>query len=80
MKKYIREMIDDLRSAKQKNFIPAVPKNATKEPVEDLMPPPEKPVADDLSNQILSKNHAERVKQLDYQAHQNEILQTEEGD
>jgi hypothetical protein len=55
MKKYIREMIEDLRGPKVKV-----------NPV----------VAADLSNQELSKNPEERVKQLDYQAQQSERRQT----
>jgi hypothetical protein len=76
MKKHIREMIDDLKHPKaNKDFIPAVPK-AAQDPVMDLTPPPEAPVPDDLSNQVLSKNAEEKVKQLDYQAFQGERRQT----
>lgn len=77
MKKYIREMIDDLKSAKSKDYIPPVPKGAAKEPVEDLWPKPEAPMPDDLSNQELSTNPEEKVKQLDYQAFESERLQTD---
>jgi hypothetical protein len=56
MKKYIREMIDDLRRPKVTKVNPVV--------------------AADLSNQELSKNAEERVKQLDYQAQQSERRQT----
>jgi hypothetical protein len=69
MKKYIRDMIDDLK-------IPAVPKDAAKESVKDLTPPPEKVDPLDLSDQVLSDNSAEKVKQLDYQAFESERLQT----
>jgi hypothetical protein len=61
MKKYIREMIDDLRK---------------KNTVIDLNPPPEPAMPDDLNNQILSKNPAEKVKQLDFQAQENEERET----
>lgn len=77
MKKHIREMIDDLKRPKEKGFTPAVPKGGKENPVKDLMPPPEPVMPDDLSNQVLSKNAEERVKQLDYQAFESERLQTD---
>ena len=43
----------------------------------DLTPPPEPPVPHDFSNQELSKNAEEQVKQLDYQAFESERLQTD---
>lgn len=70
-------MIEDLKHNKTKNFIPPVPKDATTESVEDLTPPQAPVVPDDLSNQILSKNHEEEVKQLDYQAFESERIQTD---
>ena len=76
MKKYIREMINDLQSPKGKDYIPPVPKGAAHESVEDLTPPPAAVVPQDLSNQDLSTDPAERVKQLDYQAFESERLQT----
>ena len=77
MKKYIREMINDLKRPKgSKGFIPAVPKGATENPVTDLTPPQEPTTSEDLSNQELSKDAAERVRQLDYQAFQSERRQT----
>jgi hypothetical protein len=78
MKKYIREMINDLKNSKAKDFIPAVPKGSKENPVVDLTPPPGAAVPDDLSNQVLSKNAEEKVKQLDYQAFESERLQTDE--
>jgi hypothetical protein len=66
MKKYIREMISDLRTSRKKDFIPSLPKDATKESVKDLTPPPAPVVPNDLS------------KQLDYQAFESERLQTDE--
>jgi hypothetical protein len=66
MKKYIREMIDDLKTSKAKRSVPA----AAKGPKEDAALP------GDLSNQVLSTDSKERVKQLDYQAQQSERLQT----
>jgi len=67
MKKYIREMIDDLKHSKGKGLVPAAVK--VKKAAEKALP-------DDLSNQVLSTNAEERVKQLDYQAQQSERLQT----
>jgi hypothetical protein len=79
MKKYIREMLDDLKRPKEtKDFIPPVPKGPKESPTLELTPPPEKAMPDDLSNQVLSKNAEERVKQLDYQAFESERLQTDE--
>jgi hypothetical protein len=78
MKKYIREMINDLKNSRAKDFIPAVPKGSKENPVVDLTPPPGVAVPDDLSNQVLSKNAEEKVKQLDYQAFESERLQTDE--
>lgn len=72
MKKYIREMIDDLKHSKVKGFVPAAAKAKT----ETLTPPAGAALPDDLSNQVLSKNAEEKVKQLDYQAQQSERLQT----
>jgi hypothetical protein len=78
MKKYIREMIDDLKHSKAKEFVPAGSKGKKENPVVDLTPPPQAALPDDLSNQVLSKNAEERVKQLDYQAFESERLQTDE--
>jgi hypothetical protein len=78
MKKYIREMIEDLKHSKAKDFVPAVPKGGKENPVTDLTPPPAAALPDDLSDQVLSKNAEERVKQLDYQAFESERLQTGE--
>ena len=51
MKKYIRQMIDDLNRKQKKD--------------ESAMPL-------DLNNQELSKDPAERVRQLDYQAQKDQ--------
>jgi hypothetical protein len=77
MKKYIREMLDDLKSSKSKDFVPPVPKGRKENPMVELTPPPEPVVPQDLSNQVLSKNAEEAVKQLDYQAFESERLQTD---
>jgi hypothetical protein len=66
MKTYIREMINDLITSKAKDFVPAEPKGTAGTTA----------LPEDLSNQELSANPEEKVKQLDYQAHQSERLQT----
>jgi hypothetical protein len=77
MKKHIREMIHDLKHPKaNKDFVPPVAKDGAKESVADLTPPPAPVVPGDLSNQVLSKNAEEKMKQLDYQAFESERLQT----
>lgn len=53
MKKYIRDLLNDLK-----------PK------------PPQPPVPEDLDNQKLSDDPAQRVRQLDYQAQKSEERQT----
>ncbi len=72
MRKYIREMIDDIRRKHHKDFTPAIPKPSEAAPAENLMPPPVPTTASDLENQILSKNNLERVRQLDFQAQEQE--------
>lgn len=72
MKKYIREMIDDIHGRKQKDFIPAVPAPAKGAKTTYLDPPPAPALPGDLENQILSDNSAERVRQLAFQAQQKE--------
>lgn len=62
MKKYIREMLDDLRKRKA--------------PTVNLNPPATPALPSDLENQILSDNSLERVKQLDFQAQQDEERET----
>jgi hypothetical protein len=70
MKKYIRAILDDLKSGGETNYIPPVPKAPTdgktisldsKEPL--VMP-------NDLDNQELSKNPGERTRQRDWQEQQ----------
>ncbi len=56
MKKYIRDILNDL--AKK----------------QDPAPPP--PVPEDLNNQELSKNPEQRVRQLDFQAQEDEERET----
>jgi hypothetical protein len=56
MKKYIRDLLDDL--------------------IKKQDPPPAPVVPADLNNQELSKNPEERVRQLDYQAQEDEERET----
>jgi len=72
MKKYIREMLDDLRRPKSNDFVPPIPKPSIDTPVADLTPPEGPVVPDDLENQELSNDPLERVRQLDFQAQQVE--------
>ena len=76
MKKYIREMLDDLRKKRRKDYVPPVPKPPAGAPVIDLSTPPPPPLPRDLENQILSTNPEERLRQLDFQAQQSEEEQT----
>jgi hypothetical protein len=65
MKKYIRDMLNDLQRKRDKT--PSTIK---------LDQPPQPPLPGDLSNQILSDDPAERVRQLDFQAQQDEERQS----
>lgn len=56
MKKYVRAVLDDLKSKTNKKDIPVVPQ--------------------DLENQVLSQDPAQKVRQLDYQAQKDEERQT----
>ena len=56
MKKYVRAVLDDLKSKAGKKQNPVVPQ--------------------DLENQILSKDPAQKVRQLDHQAQKDEERQT----
>jgi hypothetical protein len=70
MKKYIREMLNDLRRKNSKDFIPPIPKPSTAAPVNENASVPT-----DLENQELSDDPLERVRQLDFQAQQSEERQ-----
>jgi hypothetical protein len=77
MKKHIREMIDDLHRKQDKGFVPAIPAPSTEGPKtsQDASIPnqaPEGAMPNDLNDQELSKNAAERTRQLDFQAQENE--------
>ena len=76
MKKYIREMIDDLRRQSPKAHIPPVPKPRQGGKTVDLNPPPQSATPGDLSNQILSDDPLQRERQLDFQAQKSQERQT----
>lgn len=76
MKQYIRDIMDDLNKAGDKDFIPVLPQAPTGGKTVYLDPPKQEPLPDDLSNQELSSDPQERVEQLDYQAQENEERET----
>lgn len=77
MKKHIREILDDLhRKRDNKDFIPQTPQAPTDAATIDLNPAAAPVVPDDLENQELSADEAERVRQLDFQAQENEERET----
>jgi hypothetical protein len=63
MRTYIREILADIRRKQNKKAKP---------PAIDLTPPPAPVLPKDLENQILSTDPAERVRQLDFQAQEQE--------
>jgi hypothetical protein len=75
MKKYIREMIDDLRGKSTKDYVPEIPKPSTQAPEIDLNATQDAVVPTDLENQELSDDQLERIRQLDFQAQQSEERQ-----
>jgi hypothetical protein len=76
MKKYIREVLQDLTGKRHKDYVPPVPTAPTDAPTVDLNAPPEPVLPGDLNNQDLSKNSLERTRQLDWQAQENEERET----
>jgi hypothetical protein len=76
MRKYVREMLQDLIGKKDKSFIPPIPKSPGDLASIDLNAPAQPPLPGDLNNQELSKNPLQKTKQLDYQAQKNEERQT----
>jgi hypothetical protein len=76
MKKHIREILSDLGRKRNKDFVPPIPKPSHDAVVKDLNPPPEPALPDDLENQELSSDPAERTRQLDFQAQENERRET----
>jgi hypothetical protein len=76
MKQYIRDIMDDLNQAGDKDFVPTLPQTPTGGKIVYLDPPKLEPLPDDLDNQDLSSDPQERVEQLDYQAQENEERET----
>jgi hypothetical protein len=72
MKKYVRDIMDDLKNAGNKDFLPAVPESPVDGKTAYLDPPKVEPAPADLDNQTLSQDNQEAVKQLDYQAQKDE--------
>lgn len=72
MKKYIREMLDDLQKKDSRDFIPNIPQSPADGKTINLDAPRDPVIEEDLSNQELSSDPEERVEQLDYQAQQEE--------
>jgi hypothetical protein len=70
MKKYIRAMLDDLKNAQKKNYIPPVPKARHNAKTTDYDASRQPVMPYDLDNQELSKDPEEMVRQLDWQAQQ----------
>jgi hypothetical protein len=79
MKKYIREVLSDLKRPKtNRDFIPEAPKAPTDAATVELTPPPEPVIPNDLENQELSLDPLIRLQQLEQQAQDAEIRETEE--
>jgi hypothetical protein len=76
MKTFIQHIIDDLKNGSAEDIIPEVPAAPVDGKTVHLDPPPAEPTPEDLDNQILSDNNAERVRQLDYQAQESEEFQS----
>jgi hypothetical protein len=77
MKKYIREIMNDLTQPKgNRDFIPPVPHASTDAATVDLNAPEAPPTPDDLENQELSLDPAVRAQQLDQQAQDAERRET----
>jgi hypothetical protein len=76
MKKYIRDIMDDLNKAGNKDFVPVLPQTPTGGKTVYLDPPKLEPDPQDLDNQELSSDPQQRVEQLDHQAQQNEERET----
>ncbi len=72
MKKYIRDMIDDLQRKHDKDIIPSIPPSPTDGKTTFLGPAPVPAGPDDLQNQVLSDDPLERTRQLDYQTQKDE--------
>ena len=74
MKKYIRAMLDELKTK-----VPSrrtTTKTAPKTTYLSSPPPPPAPLPEDLNNQELSDDPLQRVRQLDFQAQKDEERQS----
>jgi hypothetical protein len=76
MKTYIRQILQDLKRPNQPGYIPPIPKPSVDGPVLNMDAAPDAALPEDLSNQDLSADPLERVKQLDFQAQQAEERQS----
>jgi hypothetical protein len=77
MRKIIRQILDDLKHAGPRPSGSTKSKAAkTKAGRTKAGGNPEAQLPDDLNNQILSKDPVERVRQLDFQAQQDEERET----
>jgi hypothetical protein len=76
MKQYIDDIISGLKSGGHSDVIPEVPQAPTDGKTLYLDPAHAEVVPEDLSNQELSCDPAQKVKQLDYQAQLSEQKQT----
>jgi hypothetical protein len=75
VKKYIREIMNDLRGRNRNARIPAVRKPLGGEQTADVDRSPQGVVPEDLNNQVLSSDPVQRAKQLDFQAQKSEERQ-----
>jgi hypothetical protein len=85
MKKYIRAMLDDLKTRTysgrlpsqitRKPVVPEPPKPAAIAKTTRLDSPPPAPLPEDLNNQTLSDDPLQRTRQLDYQAQKSKERQ-----
>ena len=77
MKKYVRDILNDLKQSKNsRDFIPEIPQASTDAKTVDLNAPEEAPLPEDLNNQEPSLDPEERVRQLDWQAQEDEVRET----
>jgi hypothetical protein len=77
MKKYIREILNDLQPDRSsKDFLPPVPPAPEGGKTTYLDPPPQPVIPGDLENQDLSADPEEAVRQLDFQSQQDEVRET----
>ena len=73
MKTFVRDILNDLKRPKAtKDFIPPVPKPSADGKSTTFDTPPQPAVPEDLNNQLLSPDPAQRVRQLDERAKNDE--------